>query len=212
MSNRLPTIDEALDELGIELPRSRKLRCPNGTDKTASLHVYEDGFYCFHCGENGDGLGLIAFFTGQDIRRLMAQRLAGNTDPTRIRAATKGLRTGDVNKAVTIRYRTMHNDWFRWLHETWADAPLWAFEQSLDIWSQAFDDLRDRILGHGVWDEDGPLSPFEADRLIDRFAADLEGQREREVEEAKHRRNDEARAAYWRRKRAFVTNSVYMGA
>ena len=205
----LPSIDEALDELGIDLPRSRKLSCPNGNDSEPSLHVYEDGFYCFHCGESGDGLGLIAFMTGQDVRRLLAERSSG--DRTRMRASTKGMRRGDVDRAVHRQYRILHNDWFRFLHETWADAPQWAFEQSLDIWSQAFDDVRDRMLGHGVYDEDGPLSPYEADKLMADFERRLESQRDREVEEAKTRRHDEVRAEYWRRKRALVTSQVYEG-
>lgn len=207
MSRGLPTIDEALDELGIELPRSRKLQCPEGRDSEPSLHVYEDGFYCFHCGKSGDGLGLIAFMTGQDVRRLMAQR--SNGDSTRMRASTKGMRKGDVHRATQRLYRELHNDWFRFLHETWKDAPQWAFEQSLDIWSQAFDDLRDRMLGHGVYDEEEPLSPYQAEQAIRQLGILLESQRERELDEAKTRKHDATRAAYWRRRRALVDPSVY---
>ena len=203
----LPTIDEALDELGLELPRDRKLQCPKGTDSTPSLHVYEDGFYCFHCGANGDGIGLIAFFTNQDVRRLLAQRSGG--DRTRMRASTKGMKRGDVARSVLLQYREIHNEWFRWLHETWKDAPQWAFEQALDLWSQAFDDARDRMLGHGLYDEEDPLPPFQAEQLLRELAANLESAKPREQAEALDRRKDEARAAYWRRRRALVMPTVY---
>lgn len=204
----LPTIDEALDELGLVLPRGRKLSCPEGNDSEPSLHVYEDGFYCFHCGRSGDGLGLIAFFTGQDVSRLYAERSRG--DKTRIRsAATKGMRRGDVARHVARLYREVHNEWFKFLHDAWRDSPQWAFEQSLDIWSQAFDDLRDRILGHGAYDGDEPLTPYQAESEIARFRNLLEGQRLREQRDAADRSKDAARAEYGRRKRALVTSQVY---
>lgn len=209
MSRELPTIDEALDELGIDLPRSRKLSCPTANDSEPSLHVYDDGFYCFHCGKSGDGLGLIAFMTNQDIRRLLAERSSG--DRTRMRASTKGMTRGDVDRAALRLYRDVHNEWFKYLHEVWRDAPQWAFEQSLDIWSQAFDDLRDKMLGHGNYHGEDPLTPYETERAIKGFRGLLESQRDREVEEAKTRRNDEVRAEYWRRKRALATSTVYEG-
>ena len=204
----LPTIDEALDELGLDLPRNRKLECPSHIDKTPSLHVYENGFYCHSCGKSGDGLGLIALFTGQDIKRLFAER-AGGTDPTQRRATTRGLNRNDVDRATYKGYRDLHNRWFKWLHEVWADAPQWAFEQSLDIWSQAFDDLRDKMLGHGVYDDDGPMSPFESDKAVQQMGRDLEQARPLEEQAAKQRRYDERRNAYWRRKRALVDPTVY---
>ena len=210
MKGELPTIDEALDELGITLPRTRKLSCPDGQDSDPSLHVYQDGWYCFHCGKSGDGLGLIAFLTGQDVRRLMAERLQGSQDPAMQRLQTRGLKRGDVHKAAYLEYRAIHTEWFAWLHDTYVDAPLWAFEQAIDMWSMAFDDVRDRMLGHGVYDDDGPQTPFEVEKTLRDLRTELDVARPLEEERAKQTRDGETRAAYWRRRRAISdTSSVY---
>lgn len=49
------SMSDILDRYGIEVNRAHKAHCPfhNG-DRTASLHVYTDSFYCFGCGAGGD--------------------------------------------------------------------------------------------------------------------------------------------------------------
>ena len=81
----LPSMAEAIEELGLQLPSSRKLQCPTGGDTDPSLHIYDDSFYCFHCQKSGDGIGLIALYTGQDVRTLVAQR-GGNRKRRRRRS------------------------------------------------------------------------------------------------------------------------------
>ena len=199
-------MDEALDELGIELPRSRKLECPRHVDKTPSLHVYEDGFYCHSCGQSGDGIGLIAWFTNMDVRQLLAER---SGDRPHRRAATKGMKRGDVARTTLRMYRTMHNDWFKWLHDQHADAPQWLFERQLDIWCQAFDDLRDKMLGHGLYTEDGAMAPYLQEQEIATFARHLDSARAFVVEEVRQKKHAEVRNAYWRRRRALQDPSIY---
>jgi len=165
----LPTIEDALDELGIVLPRSRKLSCPKGGDSDPSLHVYDDSFYCFHCGRHGDGLGLLAFFYDRDPSDLLRERGGSGRyqySPYRRTDATKHLRRGQVARSVYNLFRDAHTDWFRRLHRLYVDAPLWAFEQALDVYSIVFDDVADRILGHGVYADDGALSPQQAEELV----------------------------------------------
>jgi len=70
------TCDEALAVLGKERPRDNKLSCPSGHQTpggTPSLHVYDDSFYCFSCGKSGDAYGLIAFYTGKDIKDVLRE-------------------------------------------------------------------------------------------------------------------------------------------
>lgn len=43
-----------------EIPRHRKVRCPFHADGSPSLHVYDDGWHCFGCGEHGDAVDLVA--------------------------------------------------------------------------------------------------------------------------------------------------------
>lgn len=49
-----------------EIPRHRKVRCPFHADGSPSLHVYDDGWHCFGCGEHGDAVDLVAKLDGVD--------------------------------------------------------------------------------------------------------------------------------------------------
>ncbi|KKL56244.1 hypothetical protein LCGC14_2247350 [marine sediment metagenome] len=161
---------EALEELGLELPASRKLQCPTGGDTDPSLHVYDTSFYCFHCQKSGDGIGLIALYTGQDVRTLVAQR--GGNRHHNYRLSTKGLKRHDVERSVYRRYQELHHYWFDQLQTIYAEAHDWALLRAIDLYSQMFDDLRDQLLGSGFYE--ATPSPFEADQLIDALRARLE--------------------------------------
>jgi hypothetical protein len=45
---------------GLQISRSWMACCPFHNDKTPSLKLYPDHFYCFGCGETGDGTGFVA--------------------------------------------------------------------------------------------------------------------------------------------------------
>lgn len=47
-----------------EIPRHRKVRCPFHGEKTPSLHVYDDSWHCFGCGEHGDAVDLVMRLDG----------------------------------------------------------------------------------------------------------------------------------------------------
>lgn len=72
---------EALELCGVRWPRSGFLSCPAHVDKTPSLKLYQDSFYCFSCGANGDGYGLIALLQGKDIAEVL--RTYGSRDRAR---------------------------------------------------------------------------------------------------------------------------------
>jgi hypothetical protein len=42
-----------------EIPRDRKVRCQFHEDRTASLHVYDNGWHCYGCDEGGDAIDLV---------------------------------------------------------------------------------------------------------------------------------------------------------
>jgi hypothetical protein len=168
----LPTIREALDELGLELPPSRKLTCPNAhaSGKTPSLHVYEDHFYCFGCGTHGDGIGLVALYTGQPIKRLYAERKDDGGGPSYgARSKTRGQKT-DARGTVRRQYRELHNWWFGSLAEIHANSPEYLLLRALDLWSDYFEVLDESIRG-----EDGEdRSPYQAEQLLREARRELE--------------------------------------
>lgn len=45
---------------GLQISRSGMACCPFHDDKTPSLKIYPDHFYCFGCSESGDGTGFVA--------------------------------------------------------------------------------------------------------------------------------------------------------
>jgi hypothetical protein len=57
--------------LGLDVGRSRKVRCPFHDDRTPSLHVYpspEQGWYCFGCGRGTSIYDMAAAAWGMDTR------------------------------------------------------------------------------------------------------------------------------------------------
>lgn len=55
---------------GLQINRAGMACCPFHDDKTPSLKVYDDHFYCFGCGATGDQTGLVAKLFG--IRQIDA--------------------------------------------------------------------------------------------------------------------------------------------
>ncbi len=49
---------------GIHINHSGVACCPFHNDKTPSMKIYDDHFYCFGCHENGDGTGFVAKLFG----------------------------------------------------------------------------------------------------------------------------------------------------
>jgi len=79
-----PDVQQAFD--GQETCQS-KILCPFHNEQTPSLHVYEDGYYCFGCGERGDSINFVAKL--EDLKPLEAAFLiAGRFDLPVDRAPT----------------------------------------------------------------------------------------------------------------------------
>ena len=70
------TTEEALAELEIELPWTKKLSCPKHSDSDPSLHVYpgDKGWYCFSCLQGGDGWDLLSLYLDVPVGELMRDR------------------------------------------------------------------------------------------------------------------------------------------
>ena len=49
---------------GLQISRSGMACCPFHEERTPSLKVYEDHFYCFGCGATGDCTGFVATLFG----------------------------------------------------------------------------------------------------------------------------------------------------
>jgi hypothetical protein len=52
-------VREFAEECGLEITPSNKTYCWHGDERTPSLHLYDDGWWCFRCGEGGDIIDLV---------------------------------------------------------------------------------------------------------------------------------------------------------
>ncbi len=77
---------------GLEMNRAGMACCPFHDDKTPSLKVYDDHFYCFGCGATGDCTGFVAKLFG--LRQIDAARKISEDF---------GLRLFDRNFAAPIK-------------------------------------------------------------------------------------------------------------
>lgn len=133
------TIDDALAIVDVHLPRSRMLRCPAHNDKTPSLRVYDDSYYCFSCGRNGDAYGLIAIFQGRDVADVLRQYtkpINPNDRVTAVRADPRAMGKRAFADFVTETQRlfdTIRND---------PHLEDWTRELILDAASELNDKMR----------------------------------------------------------------------
>lgn len=62
---------------GIHPNRAGFVRCPFHKEKTASMKIYKDNYYCFGCGANGDIFAFIQRMEGVEFRE--AFQILGGT-------------------------------------------------------------------------------------------------------------------------------------
>lgn len=54
------TVRQAVEHYGLEVNRGNMICCPFHNDRTPSMKLNEDYFYCFGCGATGDVIDLVA--------------------------------------------------------------------------------------------------------------------------------------------------------
>lgn len=157
-------LHDALDHLGERPLRGGKLRCPEHADRAPSLHLYHktNSWYCFSCGRNGDGYGLIALFTGQDVGSVLAQ--FNPLDRNDKQAVTKVKRRNphEVRSSLWRQVRDMNWRFFDQLRHILEDKPLEMLLSHLEYWSNRFQELRNE-----VFDPDLPI--VDAEALVEDF-------------------------------------------
>ena len=82
------SVKEAAEYYGLEVNRGNMVCCPFHADRTPSMKLNEDYFYCFGCGAHGDVIDLVARLFGLSSFEA-AQKLAQNfgIDPDKPPAA-----------------------------------------------------------------------------------------------------------------------------
>lgn len=74
------SMGDVLGMYGLRANRAGFVRCPFHEERTASLKIYPDGFYCFGCGAHGDQIDFVRTMEGCSFREAAAM-LGGHDDP-----------------------------------------------------------------------------------------------------------------------------------
>lgn len=123
--NSVPMIDVA-KFYGLQVSRSGMACCPFHDDKSPSLKIYPDHFYCFGCGETGDGVGFVAKAFGM----------------TQLQAAKKlsydfGLNLFDGSIATPITMKANPKaEYYAWLRNAQSDVS--EYLRKLDYWREKY--------------------------------------------------------------------------
>ncbi len=111
---------------GLQISRSGMACCPFHDDKTPSLKVYADHFYCFGCGESGDGAAFVAKLFS--ISQLEAARKI---------SYDFGLRLFEQEIAIPVQMRANPDaEYFRWLNN--AESTVSQYLDKLYKWREMY--------------------------------------------------------------------------
>ena len=84
------TVKQAAEFYGMKVVRSNMVRCPFHADKTPSMKLNDDYYYCFSCQESGDVIDLVAHLFGLslgDAAKKLACDFGISPDPAPIAVA-----------------------------------------------------------------------------------------------------------------------------
>lgn len=102
------SVKEAAEYYGLEVNRGNMICCPFHADRTPSMKLNEDYFYCFGCGAHGDVINLAARLfglSGYDAAKKLAYDFW--IDPDKPPAAA-ALRKPQYPLAKTFQKETLH--------------------------------------------------------------------------------------------------------
>lgn len=102
------SVKEAAEYYGLEVNRGNMVCCPFHADRTPSMKLNEDYFYCFGCGASGDVIDLAARLfglSGSDAAKKLAYDFG--IDPDKPPAAA-ALRKPKYPLAKTFQNETLH--------------------------------------------------------------------------------------------------------
>jgi hypothetical protein len=146
------TTFDALQILGLRWPRSGKMSCPLHKDKTPSLQLYQDSYYCFSCSATGDAYGLIAILTGQHINEVLREH--GSRSKQRASSATLKLVGPQAMEAMVYRaWQDTNRVVYRRLHEVFGDFQTEVLLDEIERMGVRLDRLLSFLLCRDEWEE-----------------------------------------------------------
>ena len=99
------TVKQAAEFYGLKVDHSGMTHCPFHADKTPSMKLNDDYYYCFGCRESGDVIDLVAHLFGlsmEDAAKKLAYDFSISPDPTPVVVALPGL--NETNEEEVVDY------------------------------------------------------------------------------------------------------------
>ena len=103
------SVKEAAEYYGLEVNRGNMVCCPFHADRTPSMKLNEDYFYCFGCGAHGDVIDLVAKLfnlSSYDAAKKLAYDFGIDPDKP---PATAALRKPKYPLAKAFQNETLHS-------------------------------------------------------------------------------------------------------
>jgi len=169
---------DALEKCQLRWPKGGKLFCPAHKEKTPSLHIYKDSFYCFSCGKSGDAYGFIALWTGRDIVEVLKQYRPREDSLLHARKEVMvAVGPNAMDQRRRRQWTDMNRNIFGTLHRVFGEMPTQMLLDEIERMHDQFGALGEAVVDMVGFDYERSLRDFERVQLdyLNRADARLNG-------------------------------------
>ena len=142
-----------VEQYGFHPNRSGFISCPFHKEKTASMKIYKDSYYCFGCGASGDIFSFIMDMENQSFREVFLS-LGGTYKEETFRDkisryhAVKEQEVRKKQRKVEEEKRRLNNDLIDIYREWYRKS-----EPFSDVWTDCYNALQYQLYMHEILNE-----------------------------------------------------------
>ncbi len=147
------SMQEVLSRYGMQPNRAGFIRCPFHKEKTASMKIYRDGYYCFGCGAHGDVFDFVQAMDNLSFREAFLD-LGGTYEKETFRdrmARYHAQKERDMRRkrAEDFRVRRKLNNDLIDIYREWYQKS----EPFSDAWTDCYNALQYQLYLHEILNE-----------------------------------------------------------
>lgn len=147
------SMQDIVEQYGFHPNRSGFISCPFHKEKTASMKIYKDSYYCFGCGASGDIFSFIMDMENQSFREVFLS-LGGTYKEETFRDkisryhAVKKQEVRKKQRKVEEKKRRLNNDLIDIYREWYRKS-----EPFSDVWTDCYNALQYQLYMHEILNE-----------------------------------------------------------
>lgn len=151
---KIYSMQDIIYKCGLGHPnRAGFIRCPFHNEKTASMKIYRDSYYCFGCGENGDIFTFLQKFYGipfKDAFRMLGGSYEKPTFSSNL-AIYKAKKEQEMRKKKEeqLKRKQEHNNMLINIYRDWMNQS----EPLSDTWCDCYNALQYQLYVHEILNE-----------------------------------------------------------